>query len=98
LPLAGFVDIPAGVGCAAERQVSLKLLQLHEESAEEPVYCPFQFHPYISGRPGRGKALRTIIQHMKAADGVWFATGSEVAQWCLDHVFKEDRSRIAKAS
>jgi peptidoglycan/xylan/chitin deacetylase (PgdA/CDA1 family) len=62
--------------------------ELHEESKHRPAYCPFQFHPYISGRPGRARTLRAIIQHMKRADGVWFATGSEVAHWCLDQVFK----------
>jgi hypothetical protein len=62
--------------------------ELHEESRTAPTYVPFQFHPYISGRPGRAKTLRLIIQHMKKADGVWFATGSEIARWCLDEVFK----------
>jgi peptidoglycan/xylan/chitin deacetylase (PgdA/CDA1 family) len=61
--------------------------ELHAESKRAPTYCPFQFHPYISGRPGRGATLRAIIQHMRRADGVWFATGSEVARWCLDNVF-----------
>jgi peptidoglycan/xylan/chitin deacetylase (PgdA/CDA1 family) len=63
----------------------------HDESKVTPAYCPFQFHPYISGRPGRSRTLRTIIQHMKHAGGVWLATGSEVAHWCLDEVFKADR-------
>jgi hypothetical protein len=27
---------------------------------------------------------------MKQAEGVWFATGSEIARWCLDEVFKRD--------
>jgi peptidoglycan/xylan/chitin deacetylase (PgdA/CDA1 family) len=66
--------------------------EFHEESSEAPTYCPFQFHPYISGRPGRAKTLRTIIRHMKEAGGVWFATGSEVAQWCLTDIFKVDRA------
>jgi peptidoglycan-N-acetylglucosamine deacetylase len=61
--------------------------EFHAESKIAPTYCPFQFHPYISGRPGRAKTLRTIIQHMKAAGGVWFATGGEVARWCLDEIF-----------
>jgi peptidoglycan/xylan/chitin deacetylase (PgdA/CDA1 family) len=60
----------------------------HEESQLAPTYCPFQFHPYISGRPGRARTLRAIIRHMKSADGVWFATGSEVARWCRDELFK----------
>jgi peptidoglycan/xylan/chitin deacetylase (PgdA/CDA1 family) len=68
---------------------------LHEESEFSPAYCPFQFHPYISGRPGRAGALRAIIRHMKQAEGVWFATGSEVARWCLDHVFKADQKVAA---
>ncbi len=71
---------------------------LHAESQQAPTYVPFQFHPYISGRPGRARTLRAIIRHMKQADGVWFATGSEVAHWCLDHVFKVEAPRVAKAS
>jgi peptidoglycan/xylan/chitin deacetylase (PgdA/CDA1 family) len=69
--------------------------ELYEESELAPTYCPFQFHPYISGRPGRAKTLRGIIRHMKQAKGVWFATGSEVARWCLDEVFKPDRRAAA---
>jgi hypothetical protein len=65
------------------------------ESKEHPTYCPFQFHPYISGRPGRAATLRAIIQHMKAVDGVWFPTGSEVASWCRDELFKTDQAKTA---
>jgi hypothetical protein len=39
--------------------------------------------------------LRSIIQHMKKADGVWFATGSELARWTFDEVFKVDRAKAA---
>lgn len=70
--------------------------ELYEESKQEPSYCPFQIHPNVSGRPGRARALRSIIQHMKKADGVWFATGSEVAQWCLDEMFAP--REVARAS
>ena len=72
--------------------------EFHEEAKLGPTYCPFQFHPYISGRPGRAKTLRTIIQHMKAAGGVWFATGSEVGRWCLDEVFADDRGAAIAAA
>jgi peptidoglycan/xylan/chitin deacetylase (PgdA/CDA1 family) len=68
--------------------------ELHEESAASPLYVPFQFHPYISGRPGRAKTLRAIIQHMKKAEGVWFATGTEVANWCLEELFKTEREKL----
>ena len=58
--------------------------ELYEESALAPTFCPFQFHPYVSSRPGRAKVLAELIQHMKNQKGVWLATGSEVAQWILD--------------
>jgi peptidoglycan/xylan/chitin deacetylase (PgdA/CDA1 family) len=69
--------------------------ELYEESKRGPTFCPFQFHPYVSGRPGRARTLRRIIQHMKKAEGVWFATGSEVARWCLNELFKPERVRSA---
>jgi len=55
----------------------------YEESKLGPTFCPFQFHPYISSRPGRARALKEIIQYMKRHDGVWFAKGSEVAELAL---------------
>jgi len=55
----------------------------YDESKLDPAFCPFQFHPYISSRPGRARALKEIIQYMKKHDGVWFATGSEIAGLAL---------------
>lgn len=64
--------------------------ELYEESAERPGFCCFQFHPYISGRPGRAKALKTLIEYMKSHGGVWFATGSEIARWWLREGFSTE--------
>jgi len=58
--------------------------ELYDESKIAPTFCPFTFHPYISSRPGRAKALAELIQHMRKREEIWFATGSEVAQCCLD--------------
>lgn len=58
--------------------------ELYEESKSVPTFCPFQFHPYITSRPGRARALSELIRHMKKHEGVWFATGSEVAQCWLE--------------
>jgi len=57
--------------------------ELYEESELRPAFCPFQFHPYVSSRPGRARVLSELIQHMNR-DGVWFATGSEIAQSIFD--------------
>jgi len=32
---------------------------------------------------------------MRQAGGVWFATGSEVARWCMDEIFKAERAAAA---
>ena len=60
---------------------------LYEESKTTPMFCPFQFHPYISSRPGRARTLAAIVQHMKSREGVWFAKGSEIANWWLEQGF-----------
>lgn len=60
--------------------------ELYGESEASPVFCPFTFHPYISSRPGRGKALAELIQYMRKHEGVWFAMGSDVARWCFDRI------------
>jgi len=57
--------------------------ELYEESKFAPTYCPFQFHPYISSRPGRARTLKTMIEYMRKHEGVWFALGSEIAETAL---------------
>ena len=72
--------------------------QFYEESELGPTFCPFQFHPYISSRPGRAKTLNAMIQYMKSHKGVWFATGSEVAHWWLEKGFSAEASRVVKVA
>jgi peptidoglycan/xylan/chitin deacetylase (PgdA/CDA1 family) len=60
--------------------------ELYAESEVSPAFCPFTFHPYISSRLGRGKVLAELTQYIRKHEGVWFATGSEVARWCLDRI------------
>lgn len=38
-------------------------------------------HPQTIGTPGRIQLLRQLIAHMQSRPGVWFATGTEVADW-----------------
>jgi peptidoglycan/xylan/chitin deacetylase (PgdA/CDA1 family) len=64
--------------------------ELYEESGSAPAYCPFVMHPYISSRPGRARVLGDIIQYIKKHEGVWFATGSEVAEWWLKQGFSRE--------
>ena len=65
---------------------------------ERPKYIPFTMHPYIIGRPGRTLALRGIVQHMKKAGNLWFPTGIELAEWCLNHVFQAECVKLRAAA
>ena len=37
-------------------------------------------HPFVSGRASRAVALETLIERARAIDGLWIATGQEIAQ------------------
>lgn len=39
------------------------------------------FHPQTIGTPGRIRLLVDLIEHIKSKEQVWFATGSEIADW-----------------
>ncbi len=72
--------------------------EMFEESAHKPKYVPFTCHPYIIGRPGRTLALRGIIRHMKATGSVWFATGRELSDWCLNELFAAECKTLKRVS
>jgi hypothetical protein len=38
-------------------------------------------HPFISGRPARVETLERLIERAAAIDGLWPATGEELATW-----------------
>ncbi len=54
--------------------------RLHAEAAEEggKVFC-LALHTYLMGQPHTIGALRRILDHLCRAEGVWFATGGEIA-------------------
>ena len=41
------------------------------------------------GRPGKAKVMADMIEYMQSHEGVWFATGSEVAEWWLTQNFSQ---------
>ena len=42
-----------------------------------------QLDPQSTGSPGRYAMLKEFLQYVAAHDGVWFATGSELVDYCL---------------
>jgi hypothetical protein len=70
--------------------------ELYSESTpERPKYIPFTMHPYIIGRPGRASvALRGILRHMQSVGSLWFPTGIDLANYCLNNVFKGETEKL----
>jgi len=54
--------------------------QLYEEGATRPRLMSIGLHERTVGRPGRARGLARFLDHALAHDGVWFATGREIAE------------------
>lgn len=79
------VMIAAGASEGAEfAQAAMDAFDtLYAEGETQPrVFC-LALHPYIIGRPHRIRHLDAILAHVRRHDGVWFATGAEMADWYL---------------
>jgi hypothetical protein len=56
---------------------------LYAEGEAQPRVMCLALHPYIIGRPHRIRFLDEVLAHIRRHDGVWFATGAEMADWYL---------------
>jgi peptidoglycan-N-acetylglucosamine deacetylase len=69
---SGLIESPA----KALEMWTLELRAMHRLGAAFVLCC----HPFLSGRPSRAEALETLIERMKALDGLWITTVAEVAR------------------
>ena len=60
---------------------------LYAEGVEgAPKMLSIGLHCRLIGRPGRAAALRRVLDHFRAHEGVWFATRLEIAEhWRTEH-------------
>ena len=57
-----------------------------EGQAGAPKMLSVGLHCRLMGRPGRAMALKRVLDHMAAHDGVWFATREQIADhWAKTH-------------
>ncbi|MCR9175409.1 MAG: polysaccharide deacetylase family protein [Alphaproteobacteria bacterium] len=54
---------------------------LWEEGAEHGRVVCIALHPYIMGHPHRIRHLERALRHIIEHEGVWLATGREIADW-----------------
>lgn len=53
--------------------------ELYSDGASSPTVMVIALHPYLSGLPYRMKAVREALAHMTSHEGIWWATGAEIA-------------------
>jgi hypothetical protein len=46
-------------------------------------------HPYLIGYPYRAKWLAKALAYVQEHDGVWLATGGEIADWYYQHYYDQ---------
>lgn len=77
---AGFTD-----GAQFETYLRDSFDALYAEGQEgAPKMLSIGLHCRIAGRPGRVQGLKRALDHMRAHDGVWFATREQIAQHWID--------------
>jgi hypothetical protein len=70
---SGVIESPSSI-------LAMWTLELEAISAEGGLFN-LTNHPFVSGRPSRAVALRTLIDRAKALDGLWIASCEEIADW-----------------
>lgn len=61
---------------------------LYREGAQSGRVMAICLHPYLTGKPYRIGALDAALDYICRHDGVWLATGSEIAQHYLSQIEK----------
>lgn len=64
------------------------------EGAEQPRVMCIALHPYIVGQPHRIRHLERALSEILARDGVWLATGLEIAEWYAANGLAEYRTHV----
>ncbi len=67
---------------------------VYREGAEHGRVMSIALHPYMMGRPHRIKHLERALDYILSHDGVWAATGAEIARWYIDNAMTDFRSHL----
>ena len=62
---------------------------LYEEGAESGRVMCVAFHPFLLGQAHRVQYLDKALDYILGHEGVWQATGDEIAEWYLENVYED---------
>jgi hypothetical protein len=57
--------------------------QLYRESEKGPTLFHITFHPFVSGRAARAKAMKEFLRQVTADARLWLARSIKVPEWRL---------------
>ncbi len=60
---------------------------LYREGEDSARFMCVPLHPYIMGQPHRIKYVEDVLDHITRHEGVWMATGAEVAEWYYKNAY-----------
>jgi hypothetical protein len=60
--------------------------RLYADSVENGRIMCLPVHPFLLGQPHRIRQLERILRHIAGHDGVWAATGGQIADWYVQQV------------
>ena len=90
-------DIPLlldkGLSGAEYRDLLIDQLEgLYEVSEASGTVMAIPLHPFLVGLPFRLRYLREALEHIAGHDGVWLATGDQIAAHYLEHHYDDARA------
>jgi len=71
---------------------------LYEEGAESGTVMCLPIHPYLVGQPHRIAAFEEVLRHVAGHEGVWLATGREIARHYIDNHLAAHEAWIAEGT
>lgn len=71
---------------------------LYREGAESARFMCIPLHPYIAGQPHRIRYVEEVLDHVCRHDGVWMATGGEIADWYHENAYTAIASHVGMGS
>jgi allantoinase len=67
---------------------------VYREGAEQPRVMCIALHPYYIGAPHRIRHLDQALDYILGHEGVWKATGEEIADWYLANGLQAYRQHL----
>ena len=85
-------------GAEFARMIADEFDTLYREGEQSGRVMCIALHPYMMGQPHRSGHLDEALGYILSHDGVWKATGEEIADWYYEHYFEAVRGQLDASS